>query len=409
VSACYILDSRHALLLGRRNHAADANAGLELFIPVTSHVWDAPSAGKWVQAIRSRVIPTTTVNQLLDKVDGTNEISCDAFQSALIVACYSTSITTQLANGQGFIIPAHPAFEPSHQEILTKALIEIPAIQIMHRAVQLVSLIPFKALIATAGESWFFSRKLAGDATTAAEEFKKLKAQLHHWSTSSIDTTGFIPTGNTSFYNAVAIALQIIQISASTTNPHTTFSFGPELAVYLAAIVLWAAAFAGLKQARASGRGSFSADSDPAEWEPLRAENLVKEFLPHAINDVNRALSNATSPHAQHPQSSAIVPGEPTPADHHHLQSLVSVTGVSMPSMTEVFPLVEASTPYTSLAFPPPDVLNSWLTGVGSVLRWTACVLGGSGQRQSGAGEMVEGAIGVLEKLGRGAWVRPWF
>jgi Fungal specific transcription factor domain len=401
LAACFVLDSRHALLFGRLNHAADPITALDLFLPCDIAIWDMLTAAKWAQAVRARGKPTETINQFLDKVDGSNNLTCDRFQSALVIACYSTATTIQLNNAHGYLpppLPTHHMFEPCQHEMLAKTLAQHESIQIMHRAVQLRSLVPFRALIATAGESWFFSRKLAGDSKIAVEEFKKLKAQLHHWSTGSVDTTGFIPTGTTSFYNAVSVALQIVQTAVSTSSAHISLSFGPELAVYLATIVLWSAVFAGLKQARASGRHSIQIDSYPAEWEPLRAENLIKEFLPCAINDVNEALTNATT-NQQGAQALS------TPS-----QNLDLVVGipVSMP-VTEVFPLVEAGSPYASLAFPPAKMLDFWMTGVGSVIRWTAFVLGGSGQRQNGAGEMIEGTIVVLEKLGRTAWVRSWF
>lgn len=412
LSACYILDSRHALLFGRRNHAADTMSSLELFIPASSMIWDAQTATKWAQVLRTKRTPTETINQLLDKIDGTNDVACDLFQSALVIACYATDTMIQLHNSPGFACAAHPMFESSHREVLAKALAQHESVQIMHRVVQLVSFIPFKALIATAGESWFFSRKLAGDANTAAEEFKRLKLELHHWSTGSIDTTGFIPTASTNFYNAISVALQIIQSAVSAQSPHITLSFGPELALYIATIVLWAAAFSGLKHARTTGRGSISTDVDPAEWEALRAENLIKGFLPLAKNDVTEALSNATSvqPQQQQPQQQQRHPQSPSRNPSSNLTDLAAA--VSMP-IAEVFPLVETASAYggaaTTLAFPPAKDLDSWITGVGSVIRWTAFVLGGSGRRQSGAGEMIEGTIGVLEKLGRSGWIRSWF
>jgi hypothetical protein len=324
------------------------------------------------------------------------------------MACYATDTMVQLHNPPGFPCAAHPIFEASHRELLAKALVQHESIQIMHRAVQLVSLIPFKALIATAGESWFFSRKLAGDANTAAEEFKRLKAELCHWSTGSVDTTGFIPTGSTKYYNAVSVSLQIIQIAVSASSPHITLSFGPELALYIATIVLWSAAFSGLKHARASGRVSISTDVDPAEWEALRAENLVKEFLPLARNDVAEALTNVTSTQHQQQQQRQQPQPQRSSADNLGLTATVGLP------IAEVFPLVDTTASAfgvapTAPAFPPAKAIDSWVTGVGSVIRWSAFVLGGSGQRQSGAGEMIEGTIGVLEKLGRSAWIRSWF
>lgn len=397
LAACFILDSRHALLLGRQSHANDSASGLDFFVPVTSHLWDATTPTRWAQMVRNRASLTITVSQLLDKLDGTSDVSCDLFQSSLIVACYAASTSTQIHTPPAYVVASHPVFELSQRELLSKTLINHPSIQIMFRAAQLFSLLPFRALIATAGESWFFSRKLANDASQAAEEFKLLKTQLRHWTSGPVDTTGFIQPSGTSFFSAISLSLNIIQLAVNAPAPHITLSFGPELAVYVATLVLWAASFSGLTQARATGRGSFSADVDPAEWEPLRAENLVKEFLPHAQSDIAAAI-NAHSTQQQDPTliTSAVV--------NHSILGVPSIAG----PMNEVFPLVEPTVPFQT-AFPPHTVLDSWLTGVGSTMRWTAFILGGSGQRQSGAGEMIEGAIGVLEKLGRSAWVRAWF
>jgi hypothetical protein len=226
----------------------------------------------------------------------------------------------------------------------------------MHHAVHLISCTPLRALIATSGESWFFSKKLAGDADTAANEFESLKLQLRSWTgptTTPDPSSSFgIPPSNSLFASAVSSALEIVKLATSTPTPHSTLAFGPEMALYFAALVLWAATFAGITRAEASG-STFPQDDETAEFEPPRAEELVKQWLPLATADL---------------------------------------TSSALP-----------------LCIPPVAVLDSWRTGVGSVVRWTGWVLGGAGHRTSGAGELVEGAVGVLEKLGRSGWVAGWF
>jgi hypothetical protein len=380
-------------------HVAGAAAGLELRIPAQHALWDASTPAHWAQRVRAHATQPATVARLLDGVDAGASVACDSFQSALVLACHAASTQS------GERAAAHPALDPARHARLAAALAAHPSIQIMHGAARLVALAPFRALVATASESWFFSRKLAGDAREAADEFRRLRRRLREWTddASAAAAGGAGPVGGagpepSTFLTAVGVALDVVRQAVAVPEPHLTLSFGPEMALHVAALTLWAATFAGLTHPRGGGvtpgaskvaggavgainpaaAAVLAADADIAEWEPLRAENLVKGFLPEAAKDVGTAMLSAA----------ASAPATASP--------------IGVP-LGGGFPALGTG------PFPPPGVLGSWVTGVGSVIRWTAWVLGGGGHRGSGAGELIEGSIGVLEKLGRSGWVQSWF
>ena len=254
LAACYVLDSRQALLLGRRMHVADAAAGLELCAPVQQELWDASTAAHWAQRVRARGAQTASVARLLDGVGAGAGVACDSFQSALVLACHASSSQQQQ--------PTHAAFDPARHARLSAALVAHPSIQIMHGAARLVALAPFRALVATASESWFFSRKLAGDAREAADEFRRLRRRLREWTDGTapsaiggVGAVGGRPEPS-AFLTAVGVALDIVRQAVAVPEPHLTLSFGPEMALHVAALALWAATFAGLTHPRGGGAAS---------------------------------------------------------------------------------------------------------------------------------------------------------
>jgi hypothetical protein len=399
LTACYILDSWQALLFGRRTHIANASAGLDLCVSVQHSLWDASDPAHWAQSVRAHNVATTTVNQLLENIGSNINVACDSFQSALVLACYAASTTAQVSGPTGtYATATHPVFDHAHHHELSKTLASHQPIQIMCLAIRLISLSPLRALVATAGESWFFSRKLANNALEAAEEFHQLKRQLREWTddcggacvaSAAPGASAAAAAPPSPFLTAVGLSLDIVLQAVTAPEPHITLSFGPEMALYIASLALWAATFAGLTRPRASNP-AFLADAGIAEWEPLRAENLVKSFLPQASEDVKNALATGAA--------AAAVTASSSP--------------VGVPLDGPVFPSIEGGATTTVEAaaaaaqFPPLAVLNSWVVGVGNVIRWTAWVLGGSGHCGNGSGELINGSIGVLETLNRNGFVQ---
>ncbi|KAF2665284.1 hypothetical protein BT63DRAFT_416854 [Microthyrium microscopicum] len=412
LSSCYILDSRHALLLSRPNHAA-ALSGPELYVPIPNALWDAPKPDDWAQMLRTEHLPTTTIFELLDNVDcNVPDINCGPFESALIVGCYASSVTCQINDpNMTFIGPSHSIFEPSRINILSRCLSNHHSIRIMLLAVQLISLTPFRALVATSGKSWFFSKRLAGDASSAAEEYDRLKQQMRTWTEQALPVLSNVNgTQRSPYVQAVSIALQIINEVSTVQNPHLDLAFGCELALYFASLVLWSATFAGISlSARRHSYPTEHDTTDSFDWEPSRAESHVKDFVKLAIADVNEVASTLTPSTTAQPITTHL-------AEPHILASMPLRTNVSYPPIIIGQSVSSPGTPIVSglltpalPILPPTRMLPSWKIGVGAILRWSAWVLGGAGHRNSGAGELIEGAISVLEEVGHTGWVGPWF
>lgn len=430
LAAAYILETRHGLLLHRGN-LRDASDGLEIFLPASNDLWDAQSPHEWYQKVRLSGSLSSRVCEALDAIELNSGAPLDQFQSALVLACYSSSISQQRANDMG-LEPTHSMFHLEQQETLAHFLDCQPPTRMQHLVGQMIFHTPLKALIATSGESWFFSKRLAGDAQLAALKFSKLKDDLRDWTNRmrQPDPLGVASLSGLSFPNSVPalhLALQIIE--QGTKAPYHTLAFGPELALYFAALVLWAVTFAAIT----ASHKHFDQEDESAELSADSALNILTAWLPAAMRDVGLIGDDESSltihAHYPHHHVHASSPAAATVAmDSLSVAGLpISAAVVPVPvgmgmgvgtsrthSPGGVYPAgaidaaLAAGAPSPTM-LPPHAMLDSWRQGSGAVLRWTACVLGGVSHRNSGAGELIEGAVGVLEKLGRSGWAGEWF
>ncbi|KAF2435485.1 hypothetical protein EJ08DRAFT_692732 [Tothia fuscella] len=355
LAACYILESQQALLLVRANQTP-AGLGLELFMPAQIAVWEATSCSRWSQLMRTNSPPVKNIEQILDTVvnSSTQTPPFEPFQCSLLTACHSASVVARKQDlEQAPYIPAHAShqiFEIENTVALQSVLCLHPNIRIMHHAVVLASVTPLRALLASSGESWVLSQRLSHEALLAAAEFATLKNELHTW-TDGLQPPAFFWTGLTAVnpsLQALQEALNISELALDTDAKN--LAFGAEMALYYASLVLWAATFAAVAKAEANGL-KFETD-DTAEFEAPRAEHDARYFVQLAKADIN------------------------------------SLVGDGFPSLERV---------------------DRWRFGVGAALRWSAWCIGGAGMRSSGVGELMEGAVGVLERLGRSGWVGDWF
>jgi hypothetical protein len=395
LTACFILDSRHSLLLGRANHMLNTGACLEQFVPIKIAVWDASTSSEWSELTQLRTAPTRSVYDFLNDVEnGLENRPADFFLSALVISCYSASCTTTNALDTSVLSSGtHNIFRPTNRDTLSKALCLNPATQIMLRVVPLINLLPFRALISIAGESWFFSRKLSLD------EYRHQKAILRQWANTASLKSDYLPSPHptsaiaysSTFLDAASIATEIISLALSTQNTHTSLAWGPEIAVYLSTLVLWAATYAGLTQARAKGRAPlFDSDSDDEhdreEWDLPQAIGQALKLVERANKDIENAQLGM----------------------HGHLS--IPQPPETLSTQTFLFPEpVIGSSINPGLIFPPIESIASWMTGVESVIGWTKWMLEGGGQRSTGTGELVDGAVRVLESLERSSWTKNWF
>jgi hypothetical protein len=406
LAACYILDSRNALLLGRHMHTVEPSLGLGILTPASSLVWDAPNHAQWMRILRSNGPQPNTIGQLLERIDCNPDTLCDNFQSAVVLACYSASVLTQSQDTMGLACPTHPIFELIRAANLVKALSEHPSVRIMYAATRLISVSPFRALVATAGQSWFFGKKLSNVAKDAAEEFESLKHQLQAWTSNSTLIIDPVNGASTPFLAAISLALDIISMANSNQSPNLSLAFGPELALYFASLVIWAATYSAQKSTNSHFESHETGASD---WDPSKVESLVRSWLPHAASDVKHAI----------PTSAAIVATQPTGRRHSQVHNHM-ISNVSVESLTlhDVLPTLAPSNQAihqhqyafpVGTIFPPPLMLSNWQRGVSNTLKWTAQVLGSSKNGSTGTGQLAEGLVEVLEKLNKNAWQPQWF
>jgi hypothetical protein len=356
LTACYILEAQQALLLARPN-STHASFGLELYIPASAALWEVSIHTKWGQLIRGVAAPLTDVYQSLDNMShNSNHVTrYEPFQCALLTACHASSVVSQRQDADNApYAPApasHPVFEASNVAVLERFLCPQTNVLIAHNMVRLAAHSPVRALLAASGKSWVFSQRLSSEALLAAAEFATLKNELRSW-TETLQQPTLWPTSTgmkTDTHEALQRSLNIIHLALDMDSRN--LAFGAEMALYYSSLVLWASTFTAVGKAEAAGL-KFE-DDDTAEFAAPRAEQDARYFIQLAEADIN----------------------SPTICD----------------------------------GIPPADRVDRWRFGVGAVLTWSAWVIGGTGMRSSGVGELIEGAVGVLEKLGRRGWVGDWF
>jgi hypothetical protein len=356
LTACYILEAQQALLLARPN-STHTSYGFELYIPASAALWEASVHTKWAQLIRGVTAPLTDVYQSLDNMShNDNHVTrYEPFQCALLTACHASSVVSQRqdADNRAYaaVSASHPIFEASNIALLEQFLCPQTNVLITHNMVRLAAHSPTRALLAVSGESWVFSQRLSSEALLAAAEFETLKTQLQSWS-ETLQQPTLWPTGTgmrTDTHEALQRSLNIIRLALDMDS--RSLAFGAEMALYYSSLVLWASTFTAVCKAEAAGL-KFE-DDDTAEFAAPRAERDARYFIQLAEADIN----------------------SPTICD----------------------------------GIPPADRVDRWRFGVGAVLTWSAWVIGGTGMRSSGVGELTEGAVGVLERLGRRGWVGDWF
>ncbi|QDS70775.1 hypothetical protein FKW77_004021 [Venturia effusa] len=358
LTACYIFDAQQALLFARSTFT-EADFGLDLHIPASVSLWEAPVHTRWANLLRggAGLAPLVDVCQSLDSMTQTDSHAeqRDSFQSALITAFHASSVLAQqqaAANGAyGLVAASHPMFEVSNMALLEQALCPQADVLIAHNTVRLAAHSPIRALLAVSGESWVFSQRLASEALLADAEFETLKAQLRSWS-ETLRQPPLWPTSTgarSDPHEAIRCALDIIRLALDM-DPRN-LAFGGEMAVYYSSLVLWASTFRAVCKAKAAGL-KFE-DDDLTEFAASGAEQDARSFVQMADADIN---------------------------------SKTACDGI-----------------------PPTDRVDRWWSGVGAVLTWSARVIGGAGSRSNSAGELLEGAVVVLERLRRRGWSGDWF
>jgi hypothetical protein len=353
LNACYVFENIQGLVLVRTPQSAPA-AGLELFMPAPSALWDAPDHVRWSQLVHCHPTSLIDLAETLDNIwTNTNHVShFDVFQSMMIVACYAASTLFQKQGLQGTQFSAsaatHPVFESDNIVAVERVLSPQLNVISIYSLVRLASNTPLRALLATSGESWVLSQRLSQEALLAAAEFTTLKAEMRAWTETTSEPAFFQGSTGDNIRAAVQHALNIVKTWIEVES--TGLPYLSDLALYYACLVLWTVTYSAVSKAEATGLKFES--NDTTELEPFHAQRNTRTFCDFAEGDLNRNL----------------------------VEGIISS-----------------------------DRIDAWRFSVGSALRWSSWVLGGREMRIHGVGELMEGAIGVLDRLGRGGWSGDWF
>jgi hypothetical protein len=382
-----VLESYEGLLLVRP--AVDHNrtaigAVLDLYLPVSQEIWDAVSPLQWQALITSAgdlgACLTKDIMQALDDVaHGVQLIRMDVFQSSLLIAVQGCSLLSQVQGGSPYEAFTHSVFAPEGLPLFENSLALNPYVRFMYEATQMSVYTPLKALLSTSGESWLLSQKLSNEARTAKEAFEALKRDLRVWtdalhqplpalypttSAGAMPNTGPVSAMDVPARRSLGHAVRILSLALDV-SPNLP-SFGPELVIYYAALILWACTYSSLYSA---------------------AEPDARHIAPSSRSSIS-SLSATES-------SAEIMPEAAGPAGRHFIELAESHLAASELAGT---------------AIPAVDVLDSWKLGVSAILKWTAWTEnGGMNGAGAGVGELISGAVAVLERLQKVGWVEGWF
>jgi hypothetical protein len=353
LSACFVFESMYALTLARALHS-NPTSGFDLPVPAPLALWDAPDHHQWMHALQINTPEVVDVSEALDRLCTGRQpaLLAEPFHSAILIACHAASVQSQKQELQAvpFTRPSatHPVFEIENATMIEGALCPQPNILILHNMVNLATRTPLRAILATSGESWLLSQRLSQEALIAAAEFTSLKSEMRTW-TETAESSFFHGTAGDNVRAAVQHSLAILHLCIDV--PPASLSFGPEMALYYAALVLWAVTFGATSKAAVAGV-DFSKSEDDRTFEAVQAQKDVRRFCHFAQASVSRSMIDGIIPN---------------------------------------------------------DHLHDWSSAVSNLLRWSAWILGNPDASASTLGELMQNAVGVLGKLSSRGWEGDWF
>lgn len=226
IAACYILDSQHATLFGRKRTSCYSGAGMDLPFPASLVSWDGQRRGQ------QRLEPHDRVWQALDggsMDEPAHQRPYDVFQSMLMIACLTDS-----SNESDGFYPSDPSKDLAP---IVGAMQQSAQIKLAYNTFMLCKHTPVRDLLAVAGESWVMAEKLSKQADYVASQM-----EARNWADAAAYPTDFTASGlddeqQPPVRKAVRHALRIVELHMN--HPKTGLLY-QEWSIYLAAVVVWA-------------------------------------------------------------------------------------------------------------------------------------------------------------------------
>jgi hypothetical protein len=383
---CYILESQQSTLLARPvEQSLIQLSGSDLPLPSHSALWDATTPADWaVEFLQYAHLPAYVYQVTPDLSTAT----FDTFQSSLLIAAHYNHFN----NPAPYLAP--PSFEAIdnilHRSATTKH-------QLL--TAQLLRVTPIRALLAVSGESWILSEKVPSPLV-----FSSYKSTLKTW-------VNDIWTHSSDSHSqpvkvALKLAIDILQHAMAASSQILRLELGADMGLYYAALVIWAV--------------TVAADSR------INASQTIHQYRPqspvsttHTFPSTQSHFKIGTSPNPTHPTALFLLPDQGTtsvPPSPTMLHSEITMTSITFLNNA----LMELS--YLGMVPEWPRDVAQWQQGCSALMRWvkmrlrnatidgrdSVVSLGGptsaaTSRGGDGFGELLDGVIGVLEKImGRG-------
>ncbi|KAF2707908.1 hypothetical protein K504DRAFT_511845 [Pleomassaria siparia CBS 279.74] len=392
---CYILESQQATLLARTPRQLHAQLpGFDLPFPAHSDLWDATSPAEWAMAAqRYSHLPVYAY-----EVDPDSSIGpYDRFQSSLLI----TSRYNYFNNPTPYLAPPDiPVIDHlldgssvTRHQLLTAKLLQVT---------------PIRALLAVSGESWILSEKVPSPQT-----FAVFKGTLRTWINGLWTTETEVH--DYAARDSLKLAMELLQHAMISPVHDLRLELGADMGLYFAALVIWAVTVA----------ANTRINAPQVQLQPPRFQSrspLPSSHFTLAPTHASTATSQLSqSPNPSHATMTGLIPHpQASPA-------LSSTSGSGLHSEVAINPVNFLSNALAELSVLgtvaqwPRDVAQ-WQQGCAALMRWAKMrlrnealeardsVIGygptntGTGRGGDGLGELLDGVIGVLDKIMSRSW-----
>ena len=393
------MEYQQATLLARPPQASLIQfSGFDLPFPSHCSLWDATSPSDWAMAAQQYAQHPEYVYQVTPE---TTPSGYDSFQSSVLLA----------AHYHHFNNPA-PYLAPPVFAAIEHLLDTSPITKHQLLTAKLLQVTPVRALLAVSGESWILSEKVP-----SAQAFLGYKTTLRSWIgglwSGAADATG------QPVRDALQLAIEILRHAMAVPSHTLRLELGPDMGLYYAALILWSVTVSAntrmnMHQAQVHQQHRYQSHS------PLPSARNFPSTPTHLTSNTPTA-----SPIHTYPPTTNFVPSQAaSPIAFSPTSSSMQHSDIALMSMKFLDTAV-VDMEFLGMVQQWPRDVSQWQQGCGALLRWVKMRLrggaleardsvvasshavgptsAGTGRGGDGFGELLDGVIGVLEKvMGRG-------
>ncbi|KAL1610089.1 hypothetical protein SLS60_001754 [Paraconiothyrium brasiliense] len=393
---CYILEYQQATLLARDSLQSSINcSGFNLPLPAHSELWDATTSFDWAMAAQQNPHQLTYVFQVTPDAMQT----FDTFQSSLIIAAHYNHFNNPT-----------PYLAPANFQHIEHLLDNSSVTKHQLLTAKLLQVVPIRALLAISGESWILSEKVP-----SPQSFASYKTTLRTW-INGLWTDGTDHQGQ-SAKDALKLAIEIVQHAMTAQTLTLRLELGADMGLYFATLTIWAATVA------ANTRINAPQAIQPHRFQSHSPLPTVRTNYPSTPTHFSMSTPGGT-PNPNHPAALGLTshpatsPVPPSPSTQSMQYSEVTMLSINFLNTA----LVELD--FLGVVPQWPRDVAQWQQGCAALMRWVKTRLrsgategrdsvvspapnvgvAGHGRGGDGFGELLDGVLGVLEKILSRGW-----